>query len=428
MEIIKYIDLYIGALINIIFYIILIKKIFNIRTIRNKKSIVLFTLLTSFFVCIINVFNKDIFKIILTIPFVIIGIKNVFSINYKVSISYVVVSTLYMFVGEMILAFFLSILPFDYTFIFNNIAGTTIGAILVPLCTLPIISIRKLTIFVNKFIDNINLGRQMFFALIIITIIGAFSYKNSIDVENIILLSSNFIIIIAFAIVLYMCYLENEYSKEVSDNYNNLFNYLEKYEHELIEKRKIIHDYKNQLIIINGYIGNDDKLREYLKELMNEQRSLKENSIIKNIDKLPKGIKGLVYYKFSHLTGNIIIDMQVKNKLTKFDDLDPKDNKDVLKIIGILIDNAIESLNEEEEKYINIEFTLQKKIFLMKICNPCTKEIKINNLMNAGFSTKGKNRGYGLSLVKDIIKKNEKINVDINFENEQFISILQVKL
>ena len=40
--------------------------------------------------------------------------------------------------------------------------------------------------------------------------------------------------------------------------------------------------------------------------------------------------------------------------------------------------------------------------------------------MDAGFSTKGKNRGYGLSLVKDIIKKNDKYNLFLNISDLMF--------
>jgi len=428
MEIIKYIDLYVGAVINIFLYAIVIKKVFNIRFTKNKKFILLYILLTSFFVFIINLFNKNVFKILLTIPFVTIGMKSIFYVNYKNSIIYVVIATIYMFISEIIVGFILSLLPFDYTFVFNNILGTTTGAIVVAIFTILILYVKKISKNVNKFVDNINYNNQLIYSIIIVMIIGAFSYKNSTNIENIISLLSNFAILIAFAIVLYMSYLEIVKSKEVSENYNNLFNYLEKYECELIEKRKIIHDYKNQLIVINGYIGNDQKLREYIKELIKEQRSIKENSVIKNIDKLPKGIKGLVYYKFSYIDNNIIVDMQVKNKLSKFDNLEPRINKDVLKIIGILIDNAIEALNDEETKYINIEFSLQKGIFKMKIINPCTNKIKIDNLMNSGFSTKGKNRGYGLALVKDITRKEKSINVDIKKEEDEFVATLEVKI
>ena len=207
-----------------------------------------------------------------------------------------------------------------------------------------------------------------------------------------------------------------------------MFNYLEDYEKELTEKRKIVHDYKNELIIIKSYIGNNKKLSEYVDEIIKEQKSVKENSVIRNIDKLPRGIKGLIYYKFSQIDESIKVNLDIVTKLDRFDKLSSKINKDVLKIVGILIDNAIESVNEESEKYINIEFSINRNLFKMKMINSCTKKIKSSNLMDVGFSTKGKNRGYGLALVKDILNKEESISLDLCIENEKFISDLRVKI
>ena len=157
IEIIKYIDLYVGAVINIFLYVIVIKKIFNLKFVKNKNFILLYILLTSFFVFIINLFNKNVFKILLTIPFVTLGMKNVFYSNYKSSIVYVVIATIYMFISEIIVGFILSLLPFDYTFVFNNILGTTTGAIVVSIFTILILYIKKLSKVVNNFVDSIDI-------------------------------------------------------------------------------------------------------------------------------------------------------------------------------------------------------------------------------------------------------------------------------
>lgn len=428
MQIMEYIDLFLGAVINIILYVMVINKIFNCEIIKNKFMALIYLLLTSSFVCFINSFNKDTFKILFTIPFVIIGVKNIFNVSYKNSIIYVIVSTIYMFISELIVGIILLLTPFDYSFIFNNVIGTTIGSLVVVIFTLPLLYFKKMKTKIAYLIENINTKESIILSILIFIAMGAFAYKNISNIDNKINFIMNITIFISFIIIFNMYFEENEKVNELSKNYNNLFKYLEKYENELVEKRKIIHDYKNQLIIINGYIGNKLKLKEYVNELMLEQKSIKENSIIKNIDKLPNGIKGLIYYKFANVENNVIIDMHIKNNLSKFDKVSSKISKDVLKIIGILIDNAIDAISEEKSKYISISFSLHKDIFKVMIINPCTKNLKIENLMNVGFSTKGKNRGYGLALVKDIIKSESCINVNLNLNNNEFISILELKI
>ena len=225
-----------------------------------------------------------------------------------------------------------------------------------------------------------------------------------------------------------MYFKENQTLQELSNKYNEMFNYLEKYEKELNEKRKIIHDYKNQLIVINGYIGDNHKLKEYVLELIEDEKKNKENSMVENIDKLPKGLKGLIYYKLSHIDQKINIILQVNNSLKKFDNINPKLSKDVLKIVGILLDNAIEAVDSETYKFIDIEFSIEKNKFIMYMKNSCTNNIKLSNVMETGFSTKCKNRGYGMALIRDILIKNKNINLDINIENDEFIAKLEVKI
>lgn len=428
MQIIKYIDLFISSLVNIIFCLFIISKVFNLRYTKNKKILLISLFLSSLLVAVINTFNKDTFKILLTFPITVIIIRYIFSTNYKKAIIYNIISTIYMFVGEIITAIIFSLLPFDYTFIFNNILGTTIGTCIVCIFTSPLLYMKSVTKIINRVENSFSENAKIIVTFLLIVAIGALGYKNAIGTSNVINIIMNIIILITLSIIVYLYLSETKKTEDLSKNYNELFNYLEKYEKELVEKRKIIHDYKNQLIVINGYIGDNEKLKEYVSELTTEQRAVCEDSLITNIDKLPRGLKGLIYYKLSHIDKNIKINLCVKSSLKKFDNLSPKLSKDVLKIIGVLLDNAIEAVTVEAEKFINIEFSIKKDIFSMTMENSCSKKIDLQDVMKDGYSTKGKDRGYGMSLIKDILKKQENIELDINIENNEFVTKLEVKI
>jgi two-component system sensor histidine kinase AgrC len=379
-------------------------------------------------IAIINIFNKDTFKILFTFPFIVILIKYIYEIEYSNAIVYSIFSVFYAFFGELIAGMLLSILPFNNSFIFNNILGTTTGTLLVTFFTLLVLKIKKINIKISKIAMEINEKYNNILMVFTIFFIGIIAYKISVDMDNVINLVINSSIVIIILISAFMYYKEKQTVKELSNNYNEMFEYLEKYEKELVEKRKIIHDYKNQLIVINSYIGDDKKLKEYISELIKDEKNNKKNSMIQNIDKLPRGLKGLIYYKLAHIDNKIIVILQVNNSLKKFDNINPKLSKDVLKIIGILLDNAIEAVNEEKEKFISIEFSIRKNTFIMSMRNSCSKNIKISNVTEMGFSTKGKNRGYGMSLVKDILSKNDNIKLDIKIENKEFISNLEFEI
>ena len=83
------------------------------------------------------------------------------------------------------------------------------------------------------------------------------------------------------------------------------------------------------------------------------------------------GLKGLIYYKLQEM---------IKNKVKIFVDISPQlskiDNKkfnsnleDISKVIGVYLDNAIESVKNMDEKMIVIEFYLEDAYIVFSLSN-----------------------------------------------------------
>lgn len=102
MQVIEHLDLFIGALLNIIFYVIVIKKVFKLKWIDKPFRNISIIILTSITIAMINMFNTDIFKILITIPFVTLAIKVIFELKLEKSLLLVLISTGYMFIGEIV--------------------------------------------------------------------------------------------------------------------------------------------------------------------------------------------------------------------------------------------------------------------------------------------------------------------------------------
>ncbi len=424
MQILKFLDLFFGAFINVYLCFYIIKNFYKIEIAKNKKNTFLIILLISFYISIINLFIKYTFKSILTFPIMVYGMIKIFKINYKEGLVYELISYLYMLASEFIITIIIFTFNLKYCSWFVNIYGSTFANITVFIFTYILLKIVKISIDEKILMSRKNL----LLTLLLITIICIFSYKNIVSVNNMFDALINIIMFIIFAILLLILYKENLNYSELIIKHNELIKFLEKYEKEVVEKRKIIHDFNNQLIIINGYIDNKKKLKEYISEIIKEQKELKNNKFIKNIDKLPVGIKGLIYYKISQLNEKVSININVKNNLKKFEEIPSKYNKEILKIIGIILDNIIEAVEKENNKSIYIEMSLKQNQFILITKNYCTSNINIKDIKKCGYSTKGENRGYGLSLVQDLSKKYKKINFNVYLKNNEFINKLVVNI
>ena len=92
------------------------------------------------------------------------------------------------------------------------------------------------------------------------------------------------------------------------------------------------------------------------------------------------------------------------------------------RVLGILLDNAIEAAKECEEKIINIEMRKDSKRNrqLLIIENSFTnKNIDTEKIYEKNYSTKSGNSGLGLWEVRKILKRNNNLNL-FTTKNERF--------
>lgn len=425
MELSNMLDLFISALLSLIFSIFIVAKVFDKEIIKNKFKAL--GIIVGFAICValINYYDRDKFKIVLTLPFLITSVKYVFDIKFDKALIYSVVSLAYLFIGELLTGILFSILPIDYNYILKNIFGSALGSAIVLIFTLPVMYIRPIKTFVN----NLSVKYENLSVLIFLVIgIGSFWYMNSHAINDSFEFLINLFVLFLFFLMAILYFKENMKSKEMSDKYNELLSTVDTFEKELITKRKIIHDFKNQLIVINGYADNPEKLKAYLSEIIKDQRNIPNSKLLLNVEKLPSGLKGLIYYKFSNLDSNINVSIDIKNSLKKYESISPKLNKDCLKILGVFIDNAIEAVKNEKEKYINLEFIKQKEQIIITVRNTCTSRVNIKDLTKNGFTTKGKNHGYGLSLVSDIVRKDDSLDIKFECDDDIFSATFVIRL
>ncbi|MCD8923753.1 quorum-sensing sensor histidine kinase AgrC [Staphylococcus epidermidis] len=195
------------------------------------------------------------------------------------------------------------------------------------------------------------------------------------------------------------------------------------------EMSKFRHDYVNILTTLSDYIREDDMpgLRKYFDEhIVPMKDKLKTRSIKMNgIEKLKvREIKGLITTKIIQAQEKRIpISIEVPDEIDRIS----MNTVELSRIIGIIVDNAIEASENLEEPLINIAFIDNDESVTFIVMNKCSDDIpKIHELFEQGFSTKGDNRGLGLSTLKELTDSNENVLLDTVIENGYFVQKVEI--
>lgn len=141
------------------------------------------------------------------------------------------------------------------------------------------------------------------------------------------------------------------------------------------------------------------------------------------------GLKGFFYYKCTEaekkgISVSVNISKQIENSFLM--DIETKDFKDLARIIGVYIDNAIEASSTSEDKKLGIEMYLIKEKIEIIITNTFNNEINLDKIGKESFSTKGKHRGHGLLLVKKILSENNRFEAKKEIRGNIYIQSLKI--
>lgn len=194
---------------------------------------------------------------------------------------------------------------------------------------------------------------------------------------------------------------------ESAESYNNTLSIL----YDNVKAFK--HDFDNMIFIIGGFIDTNDMdgLKRYYKSLEKDCQRINNIALLNPNLINNSGIYNLLTAKYQKATL-----AQVEIQLDFFFDLDKLHMPiyDFSRILGILIDNAIEAASSTEEKLVKISFrdSNLSHVQIIEIENSyCNKNIDKDKIFEKGFTEKENHSGIGLWEVKQIIKRNNNITL-----------------
>ncbi len=188
------------------------------------------------------------------------------------------------------------------------------------------------------------------------------------------------------------------------------------------------HDYLNILSSLESYLEEGDlqALTVYYQQTIQPTRTL----FLENASKLSAlqkidhpAIRGIFMTKLLlaqekgisvhlEMTGKIIFPKHV------FD-------LNLIRILGILLDNAIEEVDALGKGELAVAFFQEKDALVILIQNTVRNPVEpLYQLKKQGFSTKGKGRGYGLSTVDELMSQTSDLLLETTISQHLFVQKL----
>lgn len=333
------------------------------------------------------------------------------------------ISVFLLFVSLVVSEFIFStimivLLGFDQLFFQDNFFGILIANLLIISICYVFHRIKIISNLEKNIIDwyeEKNLFNAIFICVLAEITMYALSYQNYTPIES----KSSYIIWNIFligAIVFIVGYF-----KQRSDNgkllhdYDNLLKYSKEYEKELIMRSKNQHEYRNQLIVIDSMItGRNKDAKDYIKDLLNEPNYNEDFQVIEKLSFIQlDGLKGFIHFKIQEMLGhkiNVFVDVSKQLEKKKLWKICNENLQDISRCLGVYLDNAMEATLSSKDKAVIVEIYLDEGHIVFSISNTYQDKVDFSKIDQEGYSSKGKNRGYGLSFVKEIIENNLYLN------------------
>lgn len=290
----------------------------------------------------------------------------------------------------------------------------------------------KLYDYLMKTFNNLKQSNLVIYFVITIALISMFLIMTYMNLSSTVLLTCNTILTILYIVVIIKLANTQGNFRVVSDKYKTSLTSLQEYE-DMMDRTKVAnHENKNQLLTIRNMVkANDKGIVKYIENLVDSKIKDNENIFYKT-SKIPEGgLRASIYSKLCKMEEeNIEYSLNIANDVRAVDLIEMGDGimLDVCNIISVFLDNAIEEVKKLDDKHISVELFVMDGNLCIEVANNYEGTIDLEKLDNAKYTTKGDGHGYGLTLVKQILKRNKLLENERRINGNIFSQVLKIKM
>lgn len=426
----KYVIISIFSSLTLFFTCMSYSKISSENKMKFNFKTVIVLVIFGILITINTKFNSGYSRALIGYLITVINCYIVFNDDFNLTIIKGTFCYLLVSISELILyVFLIATKMFNLEIIDKNLFVKFLFSIVTVAIPYGLLSIEKINKVVKRLINNLNrpIITSIVFILCLLSV-ATISYKAINNLSTKKYIDSIFLLLFFLFLIYLIVYNKYRVVKEVKKT-EELLDMMTIYEKRIDEDRIIRHEMLNNLLALKSF--KDKNSEEFDKTLDDFIMTCSNKSVgVKNIYKLPPGLKGIVYYKMNiasdkKINYNINISKQVNIKLEKEN---YKEYVSLCKILGIIIDNAIEASEKTKDKLLIIDAYNDKDGIVIEVTNSCKeKDMDISSLYKKGYSSKGNNRGFGLHIARMLLKNSKHLNMEQECVNNLFITKIIIK-
>lgn len=213
------------------------------------------------------------------------------------------------------------------------------------------------------------------------------------------------------------------------EQYQALQHYTRELEQQQSAVRKFKHDYQNILLSLDSFIR--EKKWDDLEEYYETKIKVASDVITDNEFALEALSKIKINEIKSLFTAKLMVaqSMGIDATFEAHEEIEniPMDSVSLVRMLGIILDNAIEELTELGDGKLRVAYFRDGEEIIFIVQNTCRPGLKLGEVEQPGYSTKGKGRGQGLDILSELANSFPNITREMGIWEETFTQRLAIK-
>jgi len=273
--------------------------------------------------------------------------------------------------------------------------------------------------------NSIRTSVYMLAIFIVITVNYAMYIKFIGVVDQIVILINVAIMWLYLILSLYINFTNSALALK-EQQYDQQQDYISTIDSLINDFRRLKHSYSNTIYSFYGYIQENDLegLKAYYTEVADEVKKM-DSSLLLALQRIKVyAVFGLLWNKINEAEGRgIEVGIRVTNEVREAG----MKLTDLCEVLGNYLDNAIDAAAASKDKKMDITLTDDRGYLTIGIENTYEGHVDVKEIQRKGYSTKGNERGFGLSITNHILSGYTNILHNTFAENGIFKQELVIK-